>query len=451
MLNFTPPAPEQGQIVRVRHKAWTVTRVFTSGRTKDERIHRVGLECLSDDALGQEIEVIWEREIAPTPLESTALPLPTNPDQPEVLAAFLRAIRWSSSSLAVGDVLQAPFRGGVQIEEFQLVPVLRASRMPRVRLLIADDVGLGKTIEAGLIAQELIHSHRASRILILCPAHLKQKWVDEMAEKFGLEFRIIERDSVLKMRKEFGPTINPWASFPRLVTSIDYLKTEHPRRLFEEFTRRRREQSAAGKPWDLMILDEAHNVAPSGRKNYVRDSERTRLLRTIAEQFEHKIFLTATPHNGYRESFTGLLELLDSLRFSRGTDLDRAQLSAVTVRRLKDEIKNPDGTRRFPKRLILPRDETLDPDLYVDLDAAEREVFDLLQRYTESRLDKTDKRSERPTQFVLTLLKKRALSSPLALRESLVKHTDTVGVREELDIGDSLFPVLSSARGRLGR
>jgi superfamily II DNA or RNA helicase len=446
--NLANRPPEQGQIVRLRHKAWVVTSVARSGHnSREDEIHRVGLECLSDDALGREIQVIWEREVGPRALESTSLPLPVASDSPEMFAAFLRALRWSSSSLAVGDVLQAPFRGGVQIEEYQLAPVLRASRMPRVRLLIADDVGLGKTIEAGLIAQELIHSHRASRILVLCPAHLKQKWVDEMAEKFGLEFRIIERDSVVQMRKEFGPTINPWASFPRLVTSIDYLKTEHPRRLFDEFGMRRREERSTAKPWDLLVLDEAHNVAPAGRNKYVRDSERTSLLRTITEQFEHKIFLTATPHNGYRESFTGLLELLDNLRFSRGTDLDKSQLNAVTVRRLKEEIKNSDGSLRFPPRIILPRDITQDPDLYVDLVDEEREVFDLLQRYTESRLAHTDKRTERPTQFVLTLLKKRALSSPMALRESLVRHTETVGVREELEIGDSLFRSLETREG----
>lgn len=434
--------PEQGQIVKLRHKIWAVNNVIRLNVPSDGFVHRVALECLSDDALGREIDVIWEREIAPIALESTALPSPQGIDPPDLLRAFLTALRWSSASLAEGDVLQAPFRGGIQIEEYQLAPVIRAVKMPRVRLLIADDVGLGKTIEAGLIAQELIHSHRASRILVICPAHLKTKWMDEMAEKFGLEFRIIERETVLQMRREFGPTINPWASFPRLVTSIDYLKTEHPRRLFEELAYRRSEESKGSKPWDLLILDEAHNTAPAGQKNYVRDSDRTSLMRAISELFEHKLFLTATPHNGYRESFTGLLELLDSLRFSRGTDLDKKQLSMITIRRLKDEIRNPDGTRRFPKRIILPRKPELDPMLYVELSKEEHELFQHLNEYTESRLTKVDKRSERPMQFVLTLLKKRALSSPLALRETLIVHTETVGVREELDIGDSLFRAL---------
>lgn len=432
-------APEQGQIVRLRHKIWAVTAVNKTKTQSTLAIHRVALECLSDDALGENIQVIWEREIAPDFVESTSLPSITGHDEPEIFDAFIRSLQWGSSSLAVGDMLQAPFRGGVQMEEYQLAPVIRAANMPRVRLLLADDVGLGKTIEAGLVAQELIHSHRASRVLIVCPAHLKIKWVDEMAERFGLEFKIIDRDSVLKMRKEYGPSINPWASFPRLVTSIDYLKTEHPRRLFDEYSGRRREESPNNRPWDLLILDEAHNAAPSGKKQYVRDSERTSLLRAISEQFEHKMFLTATPHNGYRESFTGLLEILDNLRFSRGTDLDKAQLSAVTIRRLKQEIINPDGTPRFPKRVILPHNEASDPHLYVTLEGDEQRLFNLLKAYTDSRLASVEKRSERPLQFILTLLKKRALSSPLALRESLIVHTTNAGVKGELHIGESLF------------
>ncbi len=432
-------APEQGQIVKLRHKIWAVTAVNKTTVQAGNAIHRVALECLSDDALGDNIQVIWEREITPRLIDSTSLPDITAYDEPKLFDAFIRSLQWGASSLAVGDMLQAPFRGGVQMEEYQLAPVIRATNMPRVRLLLADDVGLGKTIEAGLVTQELIHSHRASRALVICPAHLKLKWVDEMAEKFGLEFKIIDRDSVLKMRKEYGPSINPWASFPRLITSIDYLKTEHPRRLFDEYTRRRREESPNNRPWDLLILDEAHNAAPSGKKQYIRDSERTSLLRSISEQFEHKMFLTATPHNGYRESFTGLLEILDNLRFSRGTDLDKAQLSAVTVRRLKRDISNADGSPRFPKRVILPRDEASDPQLYVKLNGDEQRLFDLLKAYTESRLSSVNKRSERPLQFILTLLKERALSSPLALREGLIVHTQNAGVKDELGIGESLF------------
>ena len=124
------------------------------------------------------------------------------------------------------------------------------------------------------------------------------------------------------MRKDYGPSINPWASFPRLITSLDYAKKEHPKRLIDELAENRRKDNPRKKPWDILILDEAHNAAPSGQKAYVRDSDKTKLLKSISRYFEHRLFLTATPHNGYRESFTALLELLDELRFSRGSELD---------------------------------------------------------------------------------------------------------------------------------
>ncbi len=105
----------------------------------------------------------------------------------------------------------------------------------------------------------------------------------------------------------------------------------------------------AGEPayprrFDILVIDEAHNVAPSGLSHYATDSDRTKAVRTIAPHFEHKLFLSATPHNGYRESFSALLELLDNQRFARGVDPDRDQLNAVMVRRLKSEIENWDGS-----------------------------------------------------------------------------------------------------------
>ena len=97
--------------------------------------------------------------------------------------------------------LQAPFRSGIEIEDYQLDPVVRALRMPRVNLLIADDVGLGKTIEAGLVAQELILRHRARTILVVCPASLQIQWRDQMRDKFGLEFRIVDSELMRELRR----------------------------------------------------------------------------------------------------------------------------------------------------------------------------------------------------------------------------------------------------------
>src|SRR5437660_4570950 len=153
--------------------------------------------------------------------------------------------------------------------------------MPRVNLLIADDVGLGKTIEAGMTALELIIRHRARKILVVCPSALQIQWRDQMRDKFGLDFRIVDSELMRDLRRRRGIHVNPWAHFPRLITSIDFLKRERPLRLFRE-TLPPGDQPAFPRPYDLLIVDEAHNVAPSGRGKYATDSQRTSAIRTLA-------------------------------------------------------------------------------------------------------------------------------------------------------------------------
>ena len=154
--------------------------------------HLITLSSVEDDALGEELQVIWELEPGARSIDDVDLPEPAGFDDPRRLDAFLDAVRWGAASSADVRALQAPFRSGIEIEDYQLDPLVRAIQMPRVNLLIADDVGLGKTIEAGLVLQELLIRHRARRVLIVCPAALQVQWRDQMRDKFGLEFRIVD-------------------------------------------------------------------------------------------------------------------------------------------------------------------------------------------------------------------------------------------------------------------
>jgi SNF2 family DNA or RNA helicase len=122
--------------------------------------------------MGDELRVIWELEQGARVFEKAELPEPHGFDLPAHLDIFLDAVRWGASSATDNSVFQAPFRSGLQIEDYQLDPLVRAIRMPRTNLLLADAVGLGKTIEAGLVAQELIFRHIVHRILIVCPSSL---------------------------------------------------------------------------------------------------------------------------------------------------------------------------------------------------------------------------------------------------------------------------------------
>src|SRR5207245_3235966 len=140
------------------------------GPTSESPQHLVSLLSVEDDALGEELQVVWEVEPGAAVVEKVALPEPTGFDPPDRLDAFLDAVRWGAASTADVRNIQSPFRSGIDIEDYQLDPVVRAMHMPRVNLLIADDVGLGKTIEAGMTILELILRHRARRILVVCPA-----------------------------------------------------------------------------------------------------------------------------------------------------------------------------------------------------------------------------------------------------------------------------------------
>ena len=343
------------------------------------------------------------------------------------MQAFLDAVRWGAISQVDDRALQSPFRSGIEVDEYQLDPVVRALSMPRVNLLIADDVSLGKTIEAGLVVQEMILRHRVRSVLIVCPSSLQVQWKEEMRDKFGLEFRIIDSATISQLRRKRGIHVNPWKHFPRLITSIDYLKRERPLRSVRE-TLPAGDQPVFPRAYDLLIVDEAHNVAPSGRGKYATDSQRTLALRSLVPHFEHKLFLSATPHNGYRESFAALLELLDSQRFARAVTPDRAQLEAVMIRRMKSELKlRWDGSRRFAERIV--------QHLEVAYTKEERQAHGDLQAYSALRLKHAASDGERmAAEFVLKLLKKRLFSSPAAFGTTLEKHVATVGGKKNSNV-----------------
>ncbi len=203
-------APEPGQLVEVRRRQWIVSEInagaIAPGRVKQ---HLVRLASIDEDSLGEEIEVLWELEPGAHVIERAGLPRMTGLDDAQTLQAFLDAVVWGAATNADRGYLQAPFRSGVSIEDFQLDPLVRAIDMARTNLLIADDVGLGKTIEAGLVVQEMLLRHRARTVLVLCPASLQEKWRAEMQEKFGLEFRIVDTEYVKNLRRERGLHANP--------------------------------------------------------------------------------------------------------------------------------------------------------------------------------------------------------------------------------------------------
>ncbi len=416
-------APEVGELVRVRGQQWVVARRSDSAQPRDELAPDlpgrtlVTLTSVSDDDLGAELTVAWDVEPGREILPETRLPAVTNQgwDDPQVLGAFLDAVRWGTVASADDRTLQAPFRAGITIEDYQLEPVAKALAMPRVNLLVADDVGLGKTIEAGLVIQEMLLRHRARRVLVVCPAPLTGKWREEMAGKFGLDFQVLDAAALKTLRRSHGLQANPFTVFPRTIVSLPWLRTPRVQRLLDEVL------TGGRSFFDVLVVDEAHHCAPTAPatgKRYALDSLQTQAVRRVGAHSQHRLFLSATPHNGYAESWQALLEMLDPTRFARGVEPDPALVQQVMVRRLKDGLTKADGSPRFPVR----RTRSLE----VDYTADEKAAHALLQDYLAARRRVPGEGAVRAGDLISLLLKKRLFSSPAAFARTLAVHRETV-------------------------
>ena len=385
------------------------------------RLHLVHLEY-KDWRSPSEERLLWELEPHRALDEPNALPDPAAPAMPPAdFDALLRAARWTALSPWLdpdGDgplgpqPVASPFHGGVRIENYQLVPLLKALSMPRVSLLIADDVGLGKTVEAGLILTELLLRRRIRRVLILTPASLRHQWRDELHDKFSLRFEVVDRKETDRLRRRLGMDANPWRSFDRIVASYHYLRQPDVREQF--LSASRVPEGSPHLPWDLLIVDECHHLMPAPLGE---DSELCRTLRLVAPQFEHRLFLSATPHNGHTRSFTGLLEMLDPVRFTRTSEMGaamRGRINDVVIRRLKRQINEGSAAPRFSRRRP-PKAVELQTD---SREAALTAAFDAFRTAVRRLVAGGAKSRRRAGTFAVEILGKRLLSCPTAFAES---------------------------------
>ena len=172
--------------------------------------------------------------------------------------------------------------------------------------------------------------------MVICPASLQLQWHDELSSKFALDFTVLDRAATVDIQREYGMDANPWAVTPRSITSMDFLR--QPDVLAAFLAAAQRLERGHALAWDLLVVDEAHNLAPLG---FSERSDRAKMLAEVAQHAEHRLFLTATPHNGFTASFSGLLEQLDPVRFRQTSELndaERGQVDLVMVRRLKSEL-----------------------------------------------------------------------------------------------------------------
>lgn len=402
-----------GDLVRVRGREWVVEAVPPNGASQELKI--VNLACIDDDAQGEQLAAVLESEIDVRLVEDELWSqlAQNGSDDPEVFAAHLRAITWRSATAADRELFQAPFRAGIRLDAYQLLPLSKALKLPRVNLLIADDVGLGKTVEAGLVLREMLLRRRVDYVVISAPPTMTAQWQDELAQKFGLGFTIIDREYLAAVRRNYGFAANPWAVGSRFIISHKLLGDE-------TYASGLQSVLQGFRPRAMLILDEAHHAAPASGMAYATDSQFTRAVRDLAGRFEHRLFLSATPHNGHSNSFSALLEILDPQRFMRGIPVQAGEVEAIMVRRLKSDLLKL-KVAKFPERRIEP--------IVIDglpADAPELVLSNLLEDYRawcETGLQGT---SLAQLRFFMSGLQQRLLSSIPAFARTLRKHLQTL-------------------------
>lgn len=396
-----------GTIVNMRNRLWRVDEfdglevVATpiTGDSNDQRIFLADVENIKEER--------FER---------------INAELPGDLSAQRLLLRAYQFDLIHGS---APFlslhRSSVVPYNYQLVPLVLALEKPTTRMLIGDDVGLGKTVEAGLIISELIQRGKVKRVIFLTPANLKQQWKEALDYFFHIKATIIDSFSRKEFEKELPAGANPWQYFQFVIASIDYAKSPDIKQQIQE------------QPWDLLLVDEIHLCArPHSNVKATKQQKRYELVKDLSKKISNVLFLTATPHNGYSDSFASILEMINPeivLQNGNGAisfDKSKARYNVIQRNRKKLEAwyKKQGKKSPFPQRD--QKEVIIDPKpngkLIQLLDAVERYGDFILK----SAKDKESNKVRNIANWVAIHLQKRAISSPYAVLKSLENRISTI-------------------------
>jgi SNF2 family DNA or RNA helicase len=327
----------------------------------------------------------------------------------------------------------------IEIEPYQVQAAYEILRSYDHRYLIGDEVGLGKTIEAGIVIEELIARDRADRVLIVAPAPLTVQWQEEMREKFDRNFVIYDRETVRTHRKSH-PNQNVWKQEDLIITSIDFAKqtTDDPE---SDRVSVLDALQNLDEEWDVAVFDEAHHLtARRSSDDSVERTERYKVGGAVADNSDALLLLTGTPHKGKSDQFYFLVSLLDPYRFSHESQISPDALEDLMIRRLKDDMYETDGTRMFPEKNIEA--------LPVEMTREERKLYDDVTEYIREYYNLAQQEENQAAGFTMVIYQKRLVSSIYAIRKSLENRMRAIqndSVAEDLpDDVEDIIPQYST-------
>ena len=295
--------------------------------------------------------------------------------------------------------------------------VLEKQFLPRC--LIADEVGLGKTIEAALIFEELKFRKMVKRILIVAPSGLTRQWQDELKTKFNEDFVLMTKESFKSFQEVHGED-NVWSNYNYVITSVDFLK---PKPLYDELSQKEWDRrswhnnfitnNCINSSWDMVIFDEAHNLSKSGEG---LETARYKLGKGLAEVAPILLLLTATPHQGDSQKFKHLLRLIDPYKFYANDSLTPENVSSVTIKNNKRAAVDFNGNRIFKNRI--PQLIKI-PQVKGDI---EQQLYDKVTEYVSKYYDLAAREKNFPVMFLLIVYQRMVSSSSRAIFKSMKKR-----------------------------
>lgn len=393
-----------GARVLIRDAEWRVKRIDTSS------FGGKALTCVGLSELVKDREAIFLDDLEEIEIVDPAETVFVQDDSPQYKNSFLYLESLLRQTPPTDNNIYVGHRAAMDPLEYQLEPAIKALKQPRQRILIADAVGLGKTLEAGILVSELIKRGRGRRILCLTMKSMLTQFQKEFWTRFSIPLVRLDSTGIQRIRRKIPSNHNPFYYFDKSIISIDTLKQDKQYRTHLEDCY-----------WDIIIIDEAQNVAHRGDKK----SMRARLAELLADRSDTMIMLSATPHDGKPESFASLMKMLNPTSIADEQNYEKEDIKGLFIRRFKKDIEHQ-VQQKFKERVIHKE--------IIEASTKEDQAFEALNNLTFKKLDE----GRGAGQLFRTTLEKALLSSPAACLETIQNRIKRVEKKEDPALEEDL-------------